>query len=260
MPLQDVFIICLTAFVVGGLTLYAGFGLGTMLMPVIALFVPIQTAITVTAVVHFLTNIAKLALVGRHADTHVILRFGLPAFLAASAGAWVLGWLSGLTSVVHYQLLGHQFEVLPVKAVIAVLLLGFVLFELRGSEAALQIERRYLPLGGVVSGFFGGLSGHQGAFRSAFLAKSGLTKHQFLGTSVVVACLVDLSRLVMYSTTLSLQRLGEQSVALLAIVASALLGTVLAARYIENVTMQVIRTLIATLLISIALGLGTGLL
>jgi uncharacterized protein len=259
MPLQDVFIICLTAFVVGGLTLYAGFGLGTMLMPVIALFVPIQTAITVTAVVHFLTNIAKLALVGRHADTHVILRFGLPASLAASAGAWVLGWLSGLTSVVHYQLLGHQFEVLPVKAVIAVLLLGFVLLELR-NEAALQIERRYLPLGGVVSGFFGGLSGHQGAFRSAFLAKSGLTKHQFLGTSVVIACLVDLSRLVMYSTTLSLQRLGEQSVALLAIVASALLGTVLAARYIEKVTMKTIRTLIATLLMSIALGLGTGLL
>lgn len=261
MPLLDLSMICLTAFVAGGLTLYSGFGLGTLLMPVMALFMPVQKAIALTAVVHFINNLGKLALVGRHADKPVVLQFGLPAFFAAMLGAWLLGWLSSFTSVLHYRLFGYRFEVLPVKAVIAMLLLGFVLLELRAGETALQIDRRYLPFGGLVSGFFGGLSGHQGAFRSAFLAKSGLTKHQFLGTGVVIACLVDFSRLAVYSAPLSMHsKEEEQAGALVAIVASALLGTLLGARYIEKVTMGTIRLLIATLLMVIAMGLGSGLL
>jgi uncharacterized membrane protein YfcA len=260
MSLLNLFIVCLTAFIIGGLTLYSGFGLGTLLMPVMALFVPIGTAIAVTAVVHFITNLGKVALVGRHADASVVLQFGLPALFAAAAGASVLGWLSSLTPVLPYRLLGHQFHVLPVKAVIAVLLLGFVLFELREEQATLQFDRRYLPLGGLLSGFFGGLSGHQGAFRSTFLAKSNLTKHEFLGTSAVIACLVDIARLAMYSTSLPMSTLGEHPGALAVVVGSALLGTYLSARYIEHVTMRTIRTLIAALLIVIALGLCTGLL
>jgi uncharacterized membrane protein YfcA len=260
MPPLDLVMICLAAFVAGGLTLYSGFGLGTLLMPVMALFMPVEKAIAVTAVVHFINNLGKLAVVGRHAAKPVVLQFGLPALVAAILGAWALGWLSGLTSALHYRLFGYQFEVLPVKAVVAVLLLGFVLLELNAGEHTLQMDRRYLAVGGLVSGFFGGLSGHQGAFRSAFLAKSGLTKQQFLGTGVVIACLVDFSRLAVYSAPLSLDSIEEHAGAFIAIVTSTLLGTLLGARYIEQITMRRIHLLIAALLTIIALGLGSGLL
>lgn len=52
----------------------------------------------------------------------------------------------------------------------------------------------WLPLGRLVSGFFGGLSGNQGAFRASFLLGVGLTKESFIATGVVPACLVDASR------------------------------------------------------------------
>lgn len=113
--------------------------------------------------------------------------------------------------MLSYRLFGHQFEVVPVKAVIALLLLGFVAMEITGDGFPRRAGRSALPLGGLLSGFFGGLSGHQGAFRSAFLANAGLSTQQFLGTSVVIACLVDLARLTTYGATLSLARSGCSS-------------------------------------------------
>ena len=61
-------VICAVALAVSGLTLFSGFGLGTLLMPVFAIFFPIEVAIAATAVVHLANNIFKLALLSRHAD------------------------------------------------------------------------------------------------------------------------------------------------------------------------------------------------
>ena len=79
-------IIGLAAFFASGLTLFSGFGLGTLLLPVMALFFPIDLAIALTAVVHALNNLFKCWLLGRHADRAVVLKFGLPAILSAMLG------------------------------------------------------------------------------------------------------------------------------------------------------------------------------
>lgn len=44
-------VICLASLAVSGLTLFSGFGLGTVLTPVMAIFFPTETAVAVTAVV-----------------------------------------------------------------------------------------------------------------------------------------------------------------------------------------------------------------
>ncbi len=80
---MDYALITLTSLVVSGLTLFSGFGLGTLLMPAFALFFPVPTAIAATAVVHLANNLFKLGLVGRQADWRVVARFSLPAALAA---------------------------------------------------------------------------------------------------------------------------------------------------------------------------------
>lgn len=45
----------------------------------------------------------------------------------------------------------------------------------------------------LCSGFFGGLSGNQGTFRSAFLIKAGLSKEALIGTAIVVSAFVDVT-------------------------------------------------------------------
>jgi uncharacterized membrane protein YfcA len=61
-----------------------------VLLPVFALFSPIEIAIGMTAVVHLLNNLFKLILLGKHANKSVVLKFGLPAILAVFGGAWLL--------------------------------------------------------------------------------------------------------------------------------------------------------------------------
>ena len=171
-------VICGVALLASGLTFFSGFGLGTLLLPAFALFFPVDRAIALTAVVHFLNGLFKLALVGRQADRKVVIRFGLPSIIAAFTGAGVLLWLTGLGSVFDYSLFGRRFEVTPVKLVVGVLLLVFAAVEVLPRFRDLGFNPRYLPLGGAISGFFGGLAGMQGALRSAFLVRVGLTKRR----------------------------------------------------------------------------------
>jgi len=176
--------VALAALFAAGLTLYSGFGLGTLLLPVFALFFPAEVAVVATALVHGANNVFKVVLLGRHADRKVVLKFGLPAIVAAVLGALALGWMAQSASSMNIELNEKiLFEITPVKFIIGLLMIGFALFELVPRFRSLEFDRRYLPLGGVLSGFFGGLSGHQGALRSAFLAKTGLTTERFVASN-----------------------------------------------------------------------------
>ncbi|MBI1834480.1 MAG: TSUP family transporter, partial [Burkholderiales bacterium] len=103
---MDIIAISLTALLASALTLFSGFGLGTLLMPVVALFFPAEIAIAITAIVHFANNIFKLGLLGKNAHTGVLLRFGLPAILASLTGASLLTYLSHIPPLYSYSLWG----------------------------------------------------------------------------------------------------------------------------------------------------------
>ena len=85
---MEYIIICIVALLGSWLTLFSGFGLGTILLPVFGIFFPIEVAIALTAIVHFLNNVFKLLLLGRHVDKRVLLRFGLPATTASTRSSW----------------------------------------------------------------------------------------------------------------------------------------------------------------------------
>lgn len=253
-------VICTVALLASALTFFSGFGLGTLLLPAFALFFPIEQAVALTAVVHFLNGLFKLVLVGRHADRSVVLRFGLPAIAASFAGAWVLVWLAGIAPVLSYPAFGHLVSVTPIKLVIGLLLLLFASLELLPQFSKLSFGARYLPFGGLLSGFFGGLSGMQGALRSAFLARAGLSKEAFIGTGVVVATLIDFSRIAIYSTSLTQESPRFNYGLLTAAVLAAFLGALLGNRYLKKMTMPSIQRIVAAMLFMVALGLVTGLL
>ena len=179
------------------LTLFSGFGLGTLLMPVFALFLPLPLAVAATAVVHLANNLFKSALLLRHADWAVVARFGLPALLAALLGASLLAGLSDDPRVLlRYELAGELRTVTVLGATMGLLILGFALFELLPLAERATLSPRWLPLGGLLSGFLGGLSGHQGALRAVFLRRLSLTPARFAATQALIAILVDVSRLL----------------------------------------------------------------
>ncbi len=252
-------LICSAALLTSGLTLFSGFGLGTLLMPVFAVFFPVEAAVGLTAIVHFLNNLFKLALLGKHADRAVVLRFGLPAILAAFLGARALVWLSHLSPLASYAAFGRTFEVLPMKLAIGLLMIGFALLEALPAFEKLAFDKRYLPVGGILSGFFGGLSGNQGALRSAFLIRCGLSKEGFIATGVVIACLVDVTRLGVYATKFSAVDLGANVMLLTATTLSAFIGAWAGNRLLHKITIRAVQWSVAAMLFLIAIGLASGL-
>jgi uncharacterized membrane protein YfcA len=141
------------------LTLFSGFGLRTLLLPVFALFFPIEIAIGLTAIVHFSNNLIKVGFFYKHVDWSVILRFGTPSVIAAFLGAYLLTLLTELKPIFKYSMHDIDFFITPIKLTISVLLLVFSLIELLPKLSAMEFDKKHLPIGGVLSGFFGGLSG-----------------------------------------------------------------------------------------------------
>lgn len=255
---MTILLISLVAFVAAILTFFSGFGLGTILTPVLMAFFPVDLAIALTGVVHFFNNIFKLLLVGRQADRAVLLRFGIPAVAAAVIGAYLMLNLTDLQPLFDYQLFGKTFEVYPLKLLIALLLIVFASMDLIPYFNRLQFGRDKLALGGALSGFFGGLSGNQGALRSAFLIKVGLSKEAFIGTAVVVSTFVDFTRLSVYATRFAQAGLGD-NLALIAIATlSAIAGAYLGNKLLKKVTLRFLQLFVAIMLILLSIALGMG--
>jgi len=253
---MDIIIIAVVALLASGLTLFSGFGLGTLLMPIIAIFFPVDVAIAVTALVHFLNNCFKVGLLGHKADKSVVIAFGIPAIIFAVLGALVLSWLSGAQTIFSYTLLGHMFEVSLVKFVIGLVILAFVLIELLPAISKVALDKKYLPLGGMLSGFFGGLSGHQGVFRSMFLIKAGLTKEAFVATGVLLALMVDMARMMIYGMHITTTSVPFQLIATATL--AAFLGAYLGTKLLKKVTIKSVQNTVSILLAFVALGMMAG--
>ena len=257
---METIVIFIAALLASALTLFSGFGLGTLLMPVVALFFPIEVAIAMTAIVHLANNLFKIGLLGRKADTTVLIRFGAPAVAAALVGAGMLAWLGELSPAFEYNAFGRDIQVSPLKLVIGLLIIAFVALELSPSLSKITLERQWLPLGGMVSGFFGGLSGNQGAFRSMFLLKAGLDKEAFVATGIVLAVMVDVSRLVIYGIDISAYGGSIEWPLVITASVAAFSGAYFGSKALKKVTIRSVQIVVSILLVVVATGLITGVL
>ena len=231
--ITEYLILALLSFFAGGLTLFTGFGLSTILLPVFVIFFPVAIAVPSTAIVHFINNFYKLFIYFKQINTRILIRFGLPALLASIAGAFLL------------QKLSSNERNLEILLGILIILISFM--EMFPVIRNLKIGIKWAPLGGVISGFFGGLSGHQGLFRSAFLVKSGLSKNSFIATGVGIAVLVDITRLSVYGSTIfttSIISSNEFWLPVIISTTSALFGVSLATDLVKKMTIDVIRNMV----------------
>lgn len=245
---MDYIIICLIALLGSALTLFSGFGLGTILLPVFGLFFPIDIAIIMTSLVHFANNCIKLLFFGKKTNKKVVLKFGIPAILFAFLGAYLLKRLSTMQALFQYTISEKWFEIVPLKLIVGVLLIVFALIEYIPKLKNLQFDQKYLPLGGALSGFFGGISGHQGALRSAFLIRAKLSKEAFIASGVFIACLVDMSRLSIYIPQIIHNDIALDYRLLAAATVSAFMGVYLGNKLLQKTTIKSLQTIVAILL------------
>jgi len=260
---MDIAIIAVVAALASALTLYSGFGLGTILLPAFALFVPAPVAVAATGVVHLLNSLFKGTLLWRRADWTIVLKFGVLAVPAAVAGAWLLAFLGDTPRLFQWSAFDRHFGPTGAGLTIGLLMILFALLELQRWFQKLEAPSRLMPLGGLMTGFFGGLTGQQGALRSIFLLRSGLSAQQFIATGAMIAVLVDLSRLAAYAASFratGLNLVGREALLVGIGTLSAFAGAYFASRHLEKVTIGAVRYSVAALMLTIGAALAIGIL
>jgi uncharacterized protein len=251
-------IIAIVSLLASLLTFFSGFGLGTILLPVFALFFDLKTSIALTAIVHFLNNGFKFFLVRNTIDTKIVLRFGVPSLIFAFIGAYLLDFFARSEIVFSYTIGDHLFSVTPTNLVIGILMLVFSLWEVLPLLKNISFGKNNLVWGGAISGFFGGLSGHQGALRSAFLIKLGLQKEFFIGTGIAIACLVDIARLSVYSRSIGGETVIRNSMLLATAILSAWIGAFAGNKLLKKTTNEFLKWFVFVFMGIIALLIMSG--
>lgn len=255
--MSSLFII-FVAFLASTLTFFSGFGLGTILLPAMALFFPVTVAIVLTGIVHFLNGSFKVLLMRKHIHYPTLWRFGFFAIPSTFLGAWLLTKLGDLTGAFSFSFLGNNFSTTPLKFTVGLIMIGFSLLEGVPRLKQISISQKFLPIGGILSGFFGGLTGNQGAFRSMFLIKANLTKEEFIATGSAFSFFVDLTRLSVYLKNISSLHIGEHFTLLILASASALSGVLIGNRLLKKIEMKFLRNIVTTTIFSLGILITLG--
>lgn len=243
-------IIIIVALFASILTFFSGFGLGTILLPVFSIFFELQVAIAMTAIVHLFNNLFKISFLTKEINWEVFKIFGITAFVGAILGAFLMNNLVVQNINYDFNILNYQFKSSLIQITIGLLIIIFAIIDLFPNLSdKLKLTDKSMRLGGFISGFFGGLSGHQGALRSMFLIKSGLEKASFIATGVMIGVVIDLSRILVYSNSI-FQNIEKYDfkIILIALVSSSI-GVLIGIKLLKKVTIDILKYLVLSFLV-----------
>ncbi|MFD1550708.1 sulfite exporter TauE/SafE family protein [Putridiphycobacter roseus] len=257
MEIFDYFVLVIVAFSASWLTFFSGFGLGTLMTPVFFfLLKDLTMAIAATAIVHLTNNIFKFILMKKSVNWQIVIPFGLAAIPAAVLGAYLTSHFTDVT-LYNYHLGDGSYDIQLINLIFGIILIGFALIELI-PKWSIVFAKQSLWLGGAISGFFGGLSGHQGALRTAFLIRYKLSKEAFIASGIVIALIIDLARTPIYFTNFELNGLKDQWLIIVIAIGSAITGAIIGKIFLKKVAFNLLTILISIGMIIFGLALIGG--
>jgi uncharacterized protein len=234
-------LVAAAAVVAGAVAAVSGFGIGSLLTPLLLLWFPARLAVALVSIPHAIASIVRWLRLRRDVNKRVFVQFGIASVLGGLLGAL-------LQATLHSDLL--------------TLVLG-VLMLMAGTT---EILRRPVPLpqtplarlgAGALSGFFGGLVGNQGGIRSAALLGFGLSPRQLVATATASAVLVDLARVPVY-LILSGAALRAHLPFILVACAGVIVGTFVGVPLLSRLPEAGYRRLVGVLLVLPGLSLVTS--
>ena len=239
-PMQYIVLVSLSLFT-SIVTLFTGFGVGTIMMPVMALFFDVKVAILLAAIVHIVNNLSRIVLYYRHLRWEIIRRFGLVSILGALVGSFAQlyvdsGWL---------------------KNGVGLFLTLFALLSLRPGSINWKLPAVIDIAGGFLSGLIGGLIGNQGAIRSLYLLNYKLEKQELIVSAALIAVAIDLTRIPVYAYV-NYRYLTDNFLLLALVTLASITGTLIGSRILPQVSSELFKRiiLVAVLLLGILMLLG----
>jgi len=227
-------VVAVAAVIAGAIAAVAGFGIGSILTPLLALHFGTKVAVAVAAVPHLIGTIWRFVSLRRHVDRTVLIRFGILSAAGGLIGALLnakatSGWLT---------------------IVFAALLLFAGITGITGIAERMRFGRKTAWSAGALSGLFGGLVGNQGGIHSAALLGFDIPKESFVATATAIALVVDAARLPVYVWTEHQKMFAAWPLMMIATV-GVLAGTIGGVRLLRRIPERIFRRAVATLILAL---------
>jgi uncharacterized membrane protein YfcA len=226
------------SIVAGGIAAVAGFGIGSLLTPTLALQTGTRLAVAAIAIPHVVATAQRFWLLRRYVDRRVLLGFGIASAVGGLAGALAQGRVSSSALTVVFG---------------ALLMLAGI-SQLTGWMERVRWGRAGAWTAGALSGALGGLVGNQGGIRSAAMLGFDVPKEAFVATATAVGLFVDAARLPVYLATQGREIAAAWPLVLIATIGTVI-GTAVGTRVLGRLPPRAFRNLIGILLIALGLYL-----
>lgn len=225
-------VVALVGLVAAGVASVTGFGIGSLLTPVLAIQTGTKLAVAAIAIPHVVGTAQRFWLLRRHVDRRVLLGFGIASAAGGLAGALAHVWVSS-------RALAVVFGVVVAIAGVS---------ELTGWMRRVRWGRGSAWVAGGVSGALGGMVGNQGGIRTAALLGFDVPKESFVATATAIGLFVDGARLPVYLATQWADLVRIWPIVLTATVA-VVIGTALGTRVLGHLQQATFRRVIGVLLV-----------
>lgn len=235
---MDLLALIAAAITAGGIGSVTGFGIGSILTPLLSLWMDGRLAVAVVSIPHLIGTAVRFTTIAGTIDRHVMWRFGLASAAGGLIGALFQSAVSGP----------------GLMRLLAALLLFVSASELSGLSLRMRFTGIAAWLAGVLSGLLGGLVGNQGGIRSAALLGFGLPRDAFVATATAIALFVDGARMPIYLLTEGPQLWDQRRVILIA-TAGVVAGTIIGARVLRRIPERLFRKIVAMLLAVLGVAL-----
>lgn len=175
------------SIVASGIATLSGFGLGTIMTPLVLLFIPYGQTIFLIAVLHWFHDLWKIVLFKHGISWRLCLYFGAPSIVGSFLGALLLsqGFNTDHWNAFFTRGLG-------------VVLIVYSFFLIVQPKVTFKETTNTTILAGLFSGFTAGLFGIRGAMKGAFLSVFDLEKEEYIATMAFISVLLDSTRLLTY--------------------------------------------------------------
>jgi uncharacterized membrane protein YfcA len=228
----------IAAVLAGAVAAVSGFGIGSLLTPLLMLSMPTAHAVAVLAIPHALATAIRWVRLRHDVHRPTFRQFGIASAAGGLAGAALQSQLAS-----------------PVLTfVLASLLILAGTTELLRLRVPLPETRFWRLSGGILSGLFGGLVGNQGGIRAAALLGFQLQPRQLVATATASALLVDAARVPIYVLTAGSVIAGATRIWLIVSV-GVTIGTLVGVPVLGRIPDSMYRRMVGGLLLALGFSL-----
>lgn len=224
--------VALVSAAAGAIAAVSGFGIGSVLTPLLAARYGTKLAVALVSIPHLIGTAARFIRLREHVDRRVLIGFGVLSAIGGLLGA----------------LLNAKADSPALTIVFGVLLLFAGTTSLFGLTDRLRLGRKSAWAAGAISGLFGGMVGNQGGIRSAALLGFDLTKESFVATATAIALIVDGARMPVYLVAQH-RAIAQAWLPTAVAVAGVLIGTFGGVHLLRRIPQAVFRRAVAVLII-----------